>query len=605
MRSWRNCGVCADNPRQQRRLDALEPLIAKKLNELKQTIVLRSQQGFEAAWRVIQTDRGQQLMDDIRGWLEAMEAEEKELLYGRERSAESSTRRAIASITFLTLLNFAFVIAVVVAIHRDLERREQAAVAIRKAYGVLEERVRERTAELARANQDLQSKIGEAQQAEQRLKESRDHMLSVLDRLRLGTVKTDHAGVIIFLSRAAKRLLGKASEEALGTHWEKALPLRVEDRAQLKGELMKPSALRSKLSVQMELPEGRQYWMEIDVEDGTPESTGKIFFLYDVSEIYDLRRFLDERAELQDLVGTSKAMRQVYRRIQQIARVDSIVLIEGETGTGKELVARAIHFSSDRRHKPLIVVNCAGLTESLVASQLFGHKRGAFTGAVADQRGLFEEADGGTLFLDEIGDIPPGVQTSLLRVLQEKEITRLGEARPRRVDARVITATHHDLKQDVAKGSFRADLLYRIRVARIHLPPLRERQEDIPLLVAWFLKQQRARTTGQAVPRISQDAMKVLMGYAWPGNVRELRSAIEFALIRSDGVIRAEDLPPELIGPGRGGAALAELPADQQQQVLAALERAGDNRTLAARLLGISRATLYRRLAQLHRDARG
>ncbi len=207
------------------------------------------------------------------------------------------------------------------------------------------------------------------------------------------------------------------------------------------------------------------------------------------------------------------------------------MLIEGETGTGKELVAKAIHLLSRRREAPFVAVNCAGLTDSLLSSQLFGHKKGAFTGAVADYRGVFEAANGGTIFLDEIGDVAMHVQTSLLRVLQEREITRLGETAPRRVDLRVVAATHHNLTTDVARERFRADLLYRIRVARVQLPALRERRDDIPLLVGWFLAQCRS-TIETPVRDISHDARKILSAYDWTGNVRELRSTIEFAVIR-------------------------------------------------------------------------
>ena len=227
----------------------------------------------------------------------------------------------------------------------------------------------------------------------------------------------------------------------------------------------------------------------MDVKDDPRDARGKIFFLYDVTEVHDLRRLLDERAQFHDLLGKSKAMQLVYQQIRDVARVDSTVLIEGETGTGKELVARAIHSSSHRKDKPFVAVNCAGLTESLLSSQLFGHKRGAFTGAIEDHQGLFEAANGGTLLLDEIGDIPMTVQNQLLRVLQEREIVRLGESRPRKIDVRVLAATHRSLSDEAAKGNFRSDLFYRIRVARISLPPLRDRREDIPLLAASFLAQ--------------------------------------------------------------------------------------------------------------------
>ena len=279
--------------------------------------------------------------------------------------------------------------------------------------------------------------------------------------------------------------------------------------------------------------------------------------------------------------------------------MDWTVLIEGETGTGKELVARATHFSNHRRDKPFIAVNCAGLTESLLTSQLFGHKRGAFTGAVEDHTGVFERAEGGTLLLDEIGDVSKNVQTSLLRVLEDKEITRLGDSKPRKVDVRVVAATQCDLVEEVKKGHFRADLLYRLRVARITLPPLHERREDIPLLVQTFLRRSRA-VTGKPIEDVNEEAMRILMAYPWHGNVRELKSAIEFATLCSQSrLIGAKDLPAEIARHSQLPSKAVDRHQDKRQHVLGALKAARGNRTLAARHLGISRATLYRHLARL------
>jgi DNA-binding NtrC family response regulator len=315
--------------------------------------------------------------------------------------------------------------------------------------------------------------------------------------------------------------------------------------------------------------------------------------------VQDLTRQLNEKTQFQNLIGKSQLMGQLYGQIRDVAKVDATVLIEGETGTGKELVARAIHLSSPRKTGPFIAVNCAGLTDALLGSQLFGHKKGAFTGAVDHQQGFFEAANGGTLFLDEIGDISPAVQTNLLRVLQEREIIRLGESRPRKVDVRVLAATHHNLSQDVANGVFRADLLYRIRVARIHLPSLRNRREDIPLLVASFLGQCCA-VTGKPVDRVSPEAMQALTNYAWPGNVRELKSAIESGVIScKETTIRIDDLPPEVFD-SLVPQMPFEAPQDEKARLLAALNQAKGNRTMAARLLGVSRATLYRRLTEFN-----
>jgi DNA-binding NtrC family response regulator len=317
----------------------------------------------------------------------------------------------------------------------------------------------------------------------------------------------------------------------------------------------------------------------------------------DPLELNELRRQVGEENRFHDLIGGSPVMHAVFEKIQEFSQVDWTVLIEGETGTGKELVSRAIHASGRRRSTPFIAVNCAALTESLLASQLFGHKKGAFTSAVADQKGLFEAADGGTLFLDEIGDITPPVQNSLLRVLEDKEVTRLGESRTRRVDVRLITATQRDLAEEVAEKNFRADLMFRIRVARIELPPLRERGDDISLLADWFLSQS-AVVAGKIISRFSDEAMARLRAYEWPGNVRELKSAVEYAVLSCAGkAVQVGDLPPETRTPGETANTTAH--GNERERILAALVEAGGNRTQAARLLGMSRATLYRRMADL------
>jgi PAS domain S-box-containing protein len=432
------------------------------------------------------------------------------------------------------------------------------------------------------------------------VEKSRNDLGSILNELRIGTAMTDENGRVVFLSAAAQQLFGQPETGRGDMSWKDLFGLDPEDTVELQALMLKPPAERAKIPVHLDRTDGRRVWLEVDVKDDPRDARGKIFFFYDVTEVHDLRRLLDERAQFHDLLGRSKAMQLVYQQIRDVARVDSTVLIEGETGTGKELVARAIHSSSHRKDKPFVAVNCAGLTESLLSSQLFGHKRGAFTGAIEDHQGLFEAANGGTLLLDEIGDVPITVQNQLLRVLQEREIIRLGESRPRKIDVRVLAATHRSLTEEVAKGSFRSDLFYRIRVARISLPSLRARREDIPLLAASFLAQFSA-ASGTRVTELSRDALRLLAGYNWPGNVRELRSAIEFAVIRCAGaVIQPEDLPPEILQPADFEGSIPGDPlADEKERFLQALERSRGNRALAARLLGISRATLYRRLADL------
>ncbi|HSQ02581.1 MAG TPA: sigma 54-interacting transcriptional regulator, partial [Burkholderiales bacterium] len=351
------------------------------------------------------------------------------------------------------------------------------------------------------------------------LQKSRDDVLAILNQLRIGSAITDEHGCVTFLNAACERLFGRDAEEVRGTPWEELWPADGDTKKHIRSMLSQPPEHRTKISTHLQAPGGRRYCVDIELKDHPCEPGRTIFLFYDMSEIYDLRRLLTEKAQFHHLVGKSELMLLVYQQIRDVAAVDATVLIEGETGTGKELVARAIHNASRRKDKPFIAVNCAGLTDSLLTSQLFGHKRGAFTGAVEDHKGVFEAAHGGTIFLDEIGDIPLNVQTALLRVLQEREIVRLGESTPRKIDVRVLVATHHNLTEDVAKGTFRSDLLYRIRVARIRLPALRARREDVPLLVGTFLGQCTA-AAGKHVEGVSPEAMGILLAYEWPGNVR-------------------------------------------------------------------------------------
>jgi two-component system, NtrC family, response regulator AtoC len=303
------------------------------------------------------------------------------------------------------------------------------------------------------------------------------------------------------------------------------------------------------------------------------------------------------------IVGRGTAMQQVLAVAAKVARHASTVLVTGESGTGKELVARYIHTSSPRASEPSVAVNCGAIPENLLESELFGHAKGAFTGATAEKRGLFEEADGGTLFLDEIGELPSPLQVKLLRALQEGEIRRVGDNADRAVDVRLVAATARDLETEVAAGRFRADLYYRINVVRLHLPPLRERREDIPELVRHFV-QLYGRRLGLSVTSVSPAAMSLLMEYAWPGNVRELENVIERALVLAEGPrIEADQLPPVIRFPGVAAPARDELDLSIKRQTAAlerrlihdALERTSGNRTRAAKLLELShRALLYK-----------
>jgi len=467
-----------------------------------------------------------------------------------------------------------------------LSRQVVAQLELRRSARVLTLALAER----ARADKRITELLAEAEHG-------RDNLVAILNQLQVGTVMIDPNGQVAVLSEACQHFLGKAPRQCVGEHWEQLCPFEAADKQQLRLMMNCAQDKRERVSAHLERDSGETYWVEIDVRDDPREPRRKIFYLYDMTAIHDLRRLLENRAQFEGLIGKSKLMVHVYELIRDLAPVDTTVLVEGETGTGKELVAAAVHSLSPRRDGPFIAVNSAGLTESLLASQLFGHKRGAFTGAIDDHKGLFEAANGGTIFLDEIGDIPPSVQANLLRVLQEREIMRIGESKPRKIDVRVIAATNRDLAAEVEKGSFRADLMYRLRVARIGLPALRERREDIPLLVAFFVRE-LAAATARNVHTVSPAAIRALVDAPWPGNVRELRSAIEFAVIRcKTSVIEETDLPRESLAAADGLDVAA--PSDEPTRLREALARAGGNREAAAKLLGISQATLYRRLAAL------
>jgi Nif-specific regulatory protein len=313
------------------------------------------------------------------------------------------------------------------------------------------------------------------------------------------------------------------------------------------------------------------------------------------------------------LIGESAAMQRVLQRVERLARSDATVLLAGESGTGKELVARALHAGSARASGPFVAVNCAALSETLLESELFGHEKGAFTGAIAQKKGRVELAHRGTLFLDEVGELALPLQAKLLRVLQEREVERVGGTRPIRVDVRVVAASHRDLAAAVAAGGFREDLYYRLDVVTVRLPPLRERRADVPLLARWFLAE-LAAACKRPVHAISPAARRLLLAHSWPGNVRELRNAIEHAVVLGDGdTLLAEDLPesvreaapaatPDAAGGADGereGAFHAELRARKKELIAAALAESAGNVTAAARQLGLHPNYLHRLMTSL------
>ncbi|MHB1561254.1 MAG: sigma-54-dependent transcriptional regulator [Isosphaeraceae bacterium] len=322
----------------------------------------------------------------------------------------------------------------------------------------------------------------------------------------------------------------------------------------------------------------------------------------------ELQRQLNEKFGFEGVIGSSPAMHSVVARLRQIAPTSASVLITGESGTGKELVAKALHVNSPRKNKPFVPLNCAELGENVLESELFGHVKGAFTGADRDRIGRFQYANGGTLFLDEIGDMPVTIQVKLLRVLETGEIVRVGTNDPVKVNVRLISATNRDLADAIAEGKFRQDLFHRLKVVSVKLPPLRERRDDIPLLIDYFLKE-FSSAHGKTIRGVTPAVRKVLLGYSWPGNVRELRNVLESMVVMdSDGTLDSDDLTEDLQhaaatgkadGPSGVDALVGKSLEDiERYYILETLKLTSGNREEASRLLGIGERTLYRKLKE-------
>ncbi len=429
--------------------------------------------------------------------------------------------------------------------------------------------------------------------------EDLSHIEGVLDNLTEGVIAHDVDRTIRFFNRAAEEITGYSRKDVLGRDCHSAFggPF-CGNRCSFKDHT--PQSLDNiyyPLNILTKKGSPRRVEMAVSGrKDATGQLTGVIASFRDVTDLIGLKIQMGDLKGFAGIVGKDPSMLRVYRQIRELGANDYPVHITGETGTGKELVAAAIHNESRRGGGPFVPVNCAALPEGVLESELFGHVRGAFTGAVRDKKGRFELADHGTLFLDEVADLPPSFQAKLLRVIQEGVFERVGDEKTTIVDVRIISATNKDLKREVEKGRFRQDLYYRINVVPIHMPPLRKRPRDIPLLMEHFLD--GVRKEGKTPSSVSKESIQAMTDYAWPGNVRELQSALRFAMVKSQGrVIRPEHLPMELQqwrkekstrGPSR------KLEADRVQTALA---QCGGNKAKAARLLGVGRATLYRFLA--------
>ena len=325
---------------------------------------------------------------------------------------------------------------------------------------------------------------------------------------------------------------------------------------------------------------------------------GAVLVVRDITRLHDLEEELRDRSKFQNIIGKSKKVQNIFKLVEALSDLGTTVLITGESGTGKELVANALHYSGKRAGKPFVKVNCAALAENLLESELFGHARGAFTGAIKDKQGRFELAKDGTILLDEIGDIPPRIQAKLLRVLEAKTYERVGDAAPKKTEARVIASTNRNLREKVKSGEFREDLYYRLNVVEIELPPMRERLEDIPLLVDHFCSMFE-NTFKKLINGLSDEVMRIFINYPWPGNVRELEHAIEHAFVLcNDRVILPEHLPPYMLGPAPKTGAGDNRSGDEMALILDILTQTDWNIAKAARMLSMSRPTLYRKMRE-------
>lgn len=427
----------------------------------------------------------------------------------------------------------------------------------------------------------------------------------ILDSINEGVFTVDPDWRITTFNRAAERITGVRRQDAIGRPCCDVFRASICERAcALKGTLATGKAVVSSTAHIMSAA-GERIPVRIStalLKDAQGVVTGGVETFQDLSRVEQLRKELDARYTFEDIVGRSPAMRELFEILPQIAESSSTVLIEGASGTGKELFARAIHNLSPRKQKRFVAVNCAALPDSLLESELFGYKAGAFTDARRDKPGRFALADNGTIFLDEIGDISPAMQVRLLRVLQERVVEPLGGTEPLQVNIRVVAATNRDLAELVRQGKFREDLFYRIRIIHLKLPALRERREDIPLLVERMVSKFN-RLQGKDIAGVSEEVIVQLMQHDYPGNVRELENIIEqsFVMCRG-GWIELHQLPPELRPAsarteGAGGS--MRLRSMERRLIESALKRHQGNRTRAARELGIDPSTLYRKLKSL------
>ncbi|HTY24354.1 MAG TPA: sigma 54-interacting transcriptional regulator [Desulfomonilaceae bacterium] len=431
---------------------------------------------------------------------------------------------------------------------------------------------------------------------------------TVVDTMMDGLIVVDSDGMIVAVNRASEEITGYTREELIGSpctilNCDQCTIRQAEgafmcDLFETKQIDKRRCALTRKDGTVLPVVKNAAV---LSGNDG--KVSGGVETITDLSgivardlKIARLSSMLKRKDSFHGIIGKSRPMQDVFDLIADAAQSFAPIIIYGESGTGKELVAAAIHRLGTRKHGPFVKVNCAALTESLLQSELFGHVKGAYTGADRNRKGRFELADGGNIFLDEIGDIPLSMQVKILRVLQEKEFERVGDSKPIKVDVRIISATHRDLSEMIARNEFREDLFYRLNVIPIRLPPLRERREDLPLLIEHFIEKNRFKT-GKDIRGISEEAMSLLMSYSWPGNIRELLNAIEYGFVVCRQAYIDEGHLPETIRKWRSPRLVSR--DNQRDRIVEVMRRAGGKKIEAARLLGISRQALWKKMVKL------
>ncbi len=447
-------------------------------------------------------------------------------------------------------------------------------------------------------------------------RQSPEILSRIVDVTATGMFTVDRKGRFVAWNRAAEQITGYRQEEVVGRPCTLLEGPNCTGFGRLADLLDQPPAQGGICDQQCKIltKDGHEVYLHGNVcvlQDDSGETIGAVGTFLDVTgviraneKIQHLAAHTQRPEAFSRMIGESEEMTEVFRRLRLAADSDVTVLLTGESGTGKELAAHAIHALSARKDKPFLAINCSAIPETLLESELFGHVAGSFTGATRDKPGVFVAAEGGTLFLDEIAEVSPAIQVKLLRVLQEREVRRVGDARPTKIDVRLITATNQNLKEFVQSGKIREDFYYRIHVFEIALPPLRDRAADLPALTHHFIRE-LSQQYGKPVDGITRDALDAILAHSWPGNIRELRNAIEHAMVTVSGDrIELFDLPMEIRGSRSATSThtptkpLSPTEAEERDRILAALEEAGGNRTRAAKLLGTSRVTLWKKMSR-------